>query len=134
MAGVEVCMTPPTANSKAITLLGSPVDIAGAIHDLRTIHRPLVLLLLATLVLDAASTTAFMSTLGVEKEFNFVVRLLSHSLGIVAGPLLGKLIQFTAALSLTILAPRLTRFILTVVILMNLLAFVINMGIFIRSL
>ncbi len=93
-------------------------------------HRSLVWLLLFTIGLDAASTIAFMSVLGPGAEQNPVVRLLSSSLGIVAGPPAGKLVQLGATFTLAAVTPRLTRFILSAVILMNLFAFVINMHVF----
>ena len=96
-----------------------------------TEHRPFVLLLLFTIALDALSTIAFMSVLGPDAEMNPLVRVLAHHLGIIAGPMLGKSFQLLAACVLSIFTPRLSKYILSTVILVNLFAFVVNMHAFV---
>jgi hypothetical protein len=113
-----------------LQLLGQPVDILGNARRAWENHRPLFWLLLATAGLDVLSTIAFMSVLGVDKELNPVVRQFAHWLGIVAGPVFGKVPQMLAAGALVILTPRLARFILAVVVLINLSAFVLNLRVY----
>ncbi len=114
-----------------LQLLGESVDICGNARLAWENHRSLFWLLLATAGLDALSTIAFMSVLGVDKELNPVVRQFAHWLGIVAGPVLGKIPQLLATGALVILTPRLSRFILAVVVLMNLSAFFLNMRVYV---
>lgn len=116
-----------------LQLLGESVDIFGNARWAWKNHRSLFRLLLATAALDAVSTIAFMSVLGVDKELNPVVRQFAHGLGIVAGPVLGKLPQVLAAGALVILTPRLARFILGMVVLMNLSAFIHNVRVYLAS-
>jgi hypothetical protein len=116
-----------------LQLLGQPVDILGNARRAWENHRPLFWLLLATAGLDVLSTIAFMSVLGVDKELNPVVRQFAHWLGIVAGPVFGKVPQMLAAGALVILTPRLARFILAVVALMNLSAFVLNLRVYVAA-
>ena len=71
-----------------------------------------------------------MTVVGPGAEQNPLVRHLSYLFGIVGGPPIGKLFQLFAALSLACITPRLARFILSTVILMNLFAFVVNMHVF----
>lgn len=107
-------------------LLGESVDIFGNARRAWENHRSLCRLLLATAALDALSTIAFMSVLGVDRELNPVVRQFAHWLGIVAGPVLGKVPQVLAAGALVSLTPRLARFILGVVVFLNLSACFLN--------
>lgn len=108
-------------------LLGQSIDVAGNARQLIERHRPFVVLLLVTAALDVVSTIAFMSVIGIGQEYNWIVRAFSLHLGIVAGPVVAKSFQLAGVLGLAILAPRLSRFVCTVVILVNLLAFVVNM-------
>lgn len=117
----------------AIRVLGETVYLRANAARAWQLHRPFIWLLLATVVLDALSTIAFMSTLGVAQEQNHFIRLLAHSLGIVGGTSLGKLGQVLAVAAFVALTPRLARLVFTVVILLNLFAFVVNMRVFLRS-
>lgn len=119
-----------TATSRSLTVLGQSIDLRGGLAALWSRHRPLLGLLAFTLLLDALSTIAFMATAGVDRELNPVVRSLAGALGPVAGPIIGKLPQLVALVGLILLAPRLTRFLLATVILLNLAAFVVNMHVF----
>lgn len=89
-------------------------------------HRNLFVLLLATAAMDASTTYLFMSVLGIAEESNPVVRLLSFQMGIIAGPLLGKLIQILAVWCFSVITPRLTGLVCAVVILINVYAVVVN--------
>jgi len=126
-------MTESTQGRRALQLLGESLDLRANVLRAWQRHRALIWLLLFTVVLDALSTIAFMSTLGVEREQNPLIRQLAHGLGIVAGPTVGKLGQVIAVAGFVALAPRLARLVLTVVILLNLFAFVVNLNVFVLS-
>jgi hypothetical protein len=130
---VKLCMNSTPSLPGNLQLLGESVDICGNARRAWEYHRSLFWLLLATAGLDALSTIAFMSVLGVDKELNPVVRQFAHWLGIVAGPVFGKVPQMLAAGALVILTPRLARFILAVVALMNLSAFVLNLRVYVAA-
>jgi hypothetical protein len=83
--------------------------------------------LLVSAVMDAVSTTHFMTRIGPEFEANYVVRNLTYSLGTVMGPLLGKAMQIVAVWLLTVFTPKLTGFICVTVVFMNLYAVLVNM-------
>lgn len=126
-------MTDSATRPRNILLLGQSLDLRANAAQAWRLHRPFIWLLLATVVLDALSTMAFMSTLGVGHEQNPFIRQLAQGLGIVAGTSLGKLAQVFAVAGFVALAPRLARLVLTVVILLNLFAFVVNLRVFILS-
>lgn len=108
-------------------LLGQAIDVPANTRTLVVRHRGFVTLMLVTAVLDVVSTIAFMSTVGIGRETNWIIRTTSIHLGIYLGPIVGKLFQLMGALGLGVMAPRLARFVLAVVILVNLIAFVLNM-------
>lgn len=112
-------------------LLGQTIDVSANTRELFDKHRPFVQLLLVTAVLDVVSTMAFMSVTGVDREYNWIVRAMAGHFGIFAGPVVGKSFQLAGVFGLAIIAPRLSRFVCTVVILINLLAFVLNMYAFV---
>jgi len=114
-----------------MNLLGESIDVSGNARQLLERHRPFVILLLVTALLDVLSTVAFMSVVGVGREYNWIVRFATWHLGIIAGPVVGKSFQLAGVLGLAVIAPRLSRFVCTIVILINLLAFVLNMHTFI---
>jgi len=91
-------------------------------------YRSYVILYFITLFMDYFSTVYFMQKLGPEFELNFIVRKLAYTYGIYLGPFLGKFYQFFAAWALTILAPRLAKLLLTLVILLNIGACLVNMS------
>lgn len=123
--------TPPRTG--AFELLDETIDVPANAVKLWLNHRQFIWLLLATAALDAASTTAFMSTVGVSHEQNPLVRICAHWLGVVVGPLIGKSGQLFGVAVLAIIAPRLACFVLVLVILLNLMAFMVNMRVFILS-
>lgn len=98
-----------------------------------TEYRSYFYVLLLTTVTDAMSTTYFMSLLGPEQESNFLVRDLAYYYGIYAGPILGKIYQVFAVWGLSVIAPRLTRFVCLVVITINLLATAINLAVYLKA-
>tara|TARA_B100001540_G_scaffold222941_1_gene197233 strand:+ start:862 stop:1227 length:366 start_codon:yes stop_codon:yes gene_type:complete len=96
-------------------------------------YRPYFFVLLITTVTDAISTTYFMSLLGPEQESNFVVRDLAFYYGIYVGPFLGKIYQIFAVWGLSVIAPRLTKWICLVVISLNLMATIINIAVYLEA-
>ncbi len=133
VAPVKIYMTEAATRPGTIQLLGQSLDLRANAAQAWQLHRPFIWLLLFTVVLDALSTMAFMSTLGVGHEQNPFIRQLAHGLGIVGGTSLGKLGQVFAVAGFVALTPRLARMVFTVVILLNLFAFVVNMRVFILS-
>lgn len=126
-------MTDSLTRPAAIRVLGEPIQLRANAARAWQVHRPFIWLLLATVVLDALSTVAFMSTLGVGQEQNPFIRHLAQGVGIVGGTSLGKLGQVLAVAVFVALTPRLARLVFTVVILLNLFAFVVNMRVFLLS-
>ena len=98
-----------------------------------TEYRSYFFVLLLTTVTDAMSTTYFMSLLGPEQESNFIVRDLAYYYGIYVGPFLGKVYQVFAVWGLSVIAPRLTRFVCIVVIAINLMATLINITVYLQA-
>ncbi len=117
----------------SFVLLGETIDVPANARRALNLHRPLLWLLLATAILDALSTIAFMTTLGVDREQNPLIRMLASQLGILTGTALGKLAQLLAVGILAIITPRLARFVITVTVLLNLFAYVVNMRVFVLS-
>jgi len=100
-------------------ILGSDIDIAGTKYVVFRRHYVLFAILVGTAVMDAVSTTHFMKLTGPGDELNLVVRLLSDWCGIRVGPMIGKLWQVLAMYAVSIITPRLTRFVFVTVIIMN---------------
>jgi len=92
-----------------------------------TRYRLLFLLLVYTALADAISTTYFMSRIGPHHEMNGVVRMLTHTFGIVWGPLLGKSLQVAAVWLISVFTPKLTRMVCSFIIACNIYAVYINM-------
>jgi hypothetical protein len=110
-------------------ILDSEVDIDASKTLLFKEYRPYFLLVVLTALMDAFSTMVFMERIGPHIEMNFVVRVLSFHYGTSFGPLLGKLYQIFAVWVMSVITPRLTRFICVMVILFNCYAFVVNLTI-----
>ena len=98
-----------------------------------TTYRSHFLVFCLSAVADAASTKYFMEIVGPRAESNFYVRTLSLYLGITAGPILGKLLQLFALWCLSILTPRLTRFLCLIIIAINFTAVLVNYASFTRN-
>lgn len=107
-------------------LLGSDIDIAGTKYVVFKKHWVLVIILVASAVADAMSTTYFMRITGPGEEMNLGVRLLSGWCGIVVGPVIGKLWQVLAMYAVSVITPRLTRVVFITVIAVNLYAAFFN--------
>ena len=96
--------------------------IAHLVRD----FRPHIALVLITQIADAISTTLFMSVDSIDSELNPAVRWLSHQLGIIIGPVVGKVLQLLAFWLITCLAIRLARLLCWTVIAINCIAVVWN--------
>lgn len=107
-------------------LLDSDIDIDAGKYLLFKKHYILLIALIGTALMDAVSTTYFMLQIGPDHELNWVVRQLSYLYGPVAGPLLGKIYQILAVWVMSVMVPKLIRFICCMVIVFNVYAFFMN--------
>lgn len=108
-------------------ILDSEVDLDANKYILFKEHRMWFLLVLYTALLDAVSTMVFMLETGPHVEMNIVVRILSYTYGPIAGPLLGKLYQIFGVWVMSLMVPRIIRFVCIMVICFNIYAFVVNL-------
>lgn len=111
---------------RPILILDEPVDLRANARVLFTRHRDCVDWLVITAMLDAVSTTWFMFAVGPEIETNLVVRVFTDWLGFALGPLLAKTVQLAALWALTVIVPRLARFLCIFVIALNAFACLFN--------
>ncbi len=86
----------------------------GYVHEYRVL---LVLVLLASLA-DMASTIHFMLSASPQAEFHPTVRFVSQLFGPILGPVVGKAIQFTVVVVLTVFLRRWAIFIFIPVIIL----------------
>ncbi len=107
-------------------ILDSDIDLDAGKYLLFKQHWILLILLLGTALMDAVSTMYFMLQTGPGSEMNWVVRNLSFGYGPIVGPLLGKLYQIFAVWVISVMVPRLIRFICVMVIAFNMYAFFVN--------
>ncbi len=107
-------------------ILDSEINIDAGKYLLFKKHWIMLILLIGTALMDAVSTTYFMLQTGPDSEMNWVVRVLSLGYGPIIGPLLGKIYQIFAVWVISVMVPRLTRFICLTVILFNAYAFFFN--------
>ena len=107
-------------------VLDAEIDIRTNSELLWQRHGTLFLVLIASAIADAFSTTWFMALIHPGAELNAVVRMLSHTFGIVWGPFLGKVLQVLAVWFICLVTPKLTRFICTVIIFLNTFAVYVN--------
>ncbi len=109
-------------------LLDSEIDIDANKYSLFTQYRAYLIILICSMLMDAASTVYFMGRIGPIYELNFVVRTLSIGYGPVFGTLVGKFYQLFGVWVLTVMTPKLTKFVCATIIIMNCYAFVLNMS------
>lgn len=107
-------------------ILGSKIDVRANSRLLFVEHRGLFHWILITAALDVVSTMWFMQVVGPQIEINPIIRLLSYSLGIVLGPIVGKSAQLFAIWGLTLIAPRLTKALCVLIITLNSMACLLN--------
>lgn len=105
-----------------IKILDNDVDVFKNSRRLLKDYRVHFLIVIVTMFADSISTTLFMSADGVGSEMNHVVRLLAMRLGIVSGPMVGKVLQLVALCLLACIVPTLTRLLFWVVITINIIA------------
>lgn len=116
----------PEAAPNHIRVLDEAIDLRANSRLLFTRHRDCVDWLVITAMLDAVSTTWFMVAVGPEIETNPVVRGFTALLGFALGPMFAKLVQLGALWALTLVVPRLARFLCLFVIAINLFACLFN--------
>ncbi|MCF7972794.1 MAG: hypothetical protein K9N55_03155 [Phycisphaerae bacterium] len=107
-------------------ILDADIDIEAGKYLLFKRHWLLLILVTGTALMDAVSTMYFMLQTGPGPEMNWVVRMLSFGYGPIVGPLLGKLYQIFAVWVISVIVPRLTRFVCLMVITFNVYAFFVN--------
>ncbi len=110
-----------------MNVLDTQIDVTANRSLLFLQYRPYFVLLLLSAVLDALSTIYFMNKVGPHIESNLLVRQLSYSLGIIWGPVLGKILQIVAVWLITIFTPHIIKFVCATIVLINCYAFVVNM-------
>lgn len=108
-------------------ILDTNIELANNLKSSLKRYRYGWLILLITMLLDFATTIYFMQNKGIHLEQNLAVRWLAYNIGIVPGVLIGKFLQLCSALGLSALSFKLSRAILLLVILLNLLAVFINL-------
>lgn len=113
-------------------ILDEKIDFSKNSSLLFTDHRFLFYAVVLTAFADLVSTIGFMSFIGPEKEINFYVRCFSMYFGVVAGPILGKLLQLFALWVFAALVPRLCRHLCVLVIFLNTIAFFANCWVSLR--
>ncbi|MFC1652960.1 hypothetical protein ACFL3F_04490 [Planctomycetota bacterium] len=92
-------------------------------------YKPYFILVVYSAILDGLSTMYFMSHIGPGYESNLFVKHLSYAYGIVAGPIVGKLLQVTAVWIITLFTPALTKMLCAIIMCVNCFAFVVNMNV-----
>jgi hypothetical protein len=107
-------------------ILDSDIDIDAGKYLLFKEHWILLILLIGTALMDAVSTMYFMLKTGPGTEMNWVVRMLSIGYGPIVGPPLGKLYQIFGVWVISVMVPRLTRFVCSMIIALNVYAFFFN--------
>jgi hypothetical protein len=107
-------------------ILDAEIDIRTNHELLWQRYRPFFILLIVSAIADAFSTTWFMALISPGAETNVVVKMLSYTLGIVWGPVLGKALQIAAVWFICIVTPKLTPFVCSVIIFLNSFAVYIN--------
>lgn len=108
-------------------VLDTAIDVEANTTFIWERYHVFFVLLVVTAILDAMSTSRFMILIGADVESNYVVRNLAYTLGIVWGPLLGKVMQVLTVWVLAVFTPRLTGFLCLSIASVNLYAFLMNM-------
>lgn len=103
-------------------ILGSPVSLVENVKHSFKLYSIFWLILLVTIVLDSLTTIRFMTNDGIIHEANLIIRWLAFVLGIIPGVMIGKFLQFIAAIGFTALSLKHSRAILILLISLNLLA------------
>jgi len=107
-------------------ILGADVPLKQNLVTSLRRHWLLWSVLLATAVLDFATTLGFMSEYGIRVERNMVVRWLAVNLGMIPGVMIGKSLQVVAAAGFSALSLTYARAILVLIVGINALAILGN--------
>lgn len=109
-----------------MTILDQQVPLTSNIFFALQRYRVFWLLLCLTAVIDYVTTLKFMINGSIALEANVVIRHLAYELGIFPGVFIGKLLQLFSGVAFCALSRELSRAILLLLILLNLLAIFIN--------
>ncbi len=90
------------------------LKVKNLVEKLKTRYGRFMLLFIAALVVDTASTVWFMAETGPGDEIHPLVRMSSEVFGIVAGPIIGAAYKIIAVLIVTAYLRRFAEFILTI--------------------
>jgi len=108
-------------------IVDSEINVYENIKKSVNTHRVFWLIFIITVILDYITTLNFMYQDGVEQEKNSLVRWLATTMGIATGVFVAKSLQVFAVIAFSALSFRLSRAILLLVIMLNLLAVFINL-------
>ena len=109
-----------------MTILDQQVDIQTNAFFALQRHRTLWFLLLLTATIDYVTTLNFMINGSISLEANLVVRYLAYEFGIFVGVAIGKSLQVFAAIAFCSLSKELSRAVLLLIVLLNVVAIFIN--------
>ncbi|TLU65812.1 hypothetical protein FE810_07825 [Thalassotalea litorea] len=89
-------------------------------------HKFLWGLLIISAVFDYFTTYLFMTRGGVDLEANLIIRYLAHSMGIIVGVGLGKILQLGAAMAFCALNKEMSKGVLLIILALNCFAITVN--------
>ncbi|TKB46670.1 hypothetical protein [Thalassotalea mangrovi] len=89
-------------------------------------HKLLWALLILSAVFDFITTYRFMTAGSIDLEANLIIRHLAHTLGIVVGVGIGKIMQIGAAMAFCALNREMSRGVLLIILALNCFAIVVN--------
>ncbi|WP_394172009.1 hypothetical protein [Thalassotalea litorea] len=89
-------------------------------------HKILWMLLILSAVFDFITTYHFMTQGSIDLEANLIIRYLAHTLGIVVGVGLGKIMQLGAAMAFCALNKEMSRGVLLIILALNCFAITVN--------
>lgn len=107
-------------------ILGDEIPLIQNIYFSLQRHRFLWLLFLLTATLDYVTTINFMTKGSISDEANMVIQYLAYELGIFHGVFWGKVLQCFSGIGFCALSRYLSRAILLLLILLNMVAVFIN--------
>jgi hypothetical protein len=108
-------------------ILGDQIPLKRNIRTSLRLHRVLWLVLVLTSFLDFVTTVLFMWHDGIQSEGNVVVRWLASTIGVIPGVFMGKSFQIIAAVGFSSLSLSLSRAVLLLMLLLNVVAVVGNL-------
>ena len=111
----------------SVLILGDQIPLKDNLSASLRLHWYLWLILILTAFLDFVTTVLFMWHDGIHTEGNVTVRWLASMIGIIPGVFVGKSLQIFAAIGFSSLSLRLSRAVLLLILLLNLVAVVKNL-------